>query len=132
LWGETVRVLMEDKGLSRKHAGLWVGLMTDAFPAGCVDISRVPSGLSPAGRDATRAAGRGGHGRGGGDREDPWRYCRALAEGICPSGTSLPLFSWNRTVACPPPASAYASATSVSPWLTTLTWALGCLASVPM
>jgi hypothetical protein len=33
-------------------------------------------------------------------------YCRALAEGIGPSGTSLPLFSWNLTVACPPPASA--------------------------
>jgi predicted nucleic acid-binding protein len=42
---ETIRVLMEDKDLDREHAGMWVGLMTDAFPAGRVDISKIPSDL---------------------------------------------------------------------------------------
>ena len=45
LVAETIRVLMEQKGLDREHAELWVGLMTDAFPAGRVDISLIPSGL---------------------------------------------------------------------------------------
>jgi predicted nucleic acid-binding protein len=42
---ETIRVLMEQKGLDREHAEQWVGLMTSAFPAGHVDISQIPHGL---------------------------------------------------------------------------------------
>jgi predicted nucleic acid-binding protein len=42
---EAPRVLIEQKGLSRKNAKLWVGLMTDAFPAGRIDISQIPAGL---------------------------------------------------------------------------------------
>ncbi len=42
---ETIRVLMEEKNLDREHAEMWVGLMTDAFPAGRVDISKIPSDL---------------------------------------------------------------------------------------
>jgi predicted nucleic acid-binding protein len=42
---ETTRTLMEEKGLSRENAELWVGLMTDAFPAGHVDITQVPPDL---------------------------------------------------------------------------------------
>ena len=42
---ETIRVLMEDKDLDREHAEMWVGLMTDAFPAGRVDISKISSDL---------------------------------------------------------------------------------------
>jgi predicted nucleic acid-binding protein len=43
---ETMRVLVEDKGLSLENAELWVGLMTDAFPAGRIDIAQVPPGLN--------------------------------------------------------------------------------------
>ncbi len=32
IW-ETTRVLIEDKGLDREGAEVWVGFMTDAFPA---------------------------------------------------------------------------------------------------
>ncbi|MFI4977877.1 MAG: putative toxin-antitoxin system toxin component, PIN family [Solirubrobacterales bacterium] len=42
---ETTRVLMEDKGLEREDAEVWVGFMTDAFPFGRVDISQIPPGL---------------------------------------------------------------------------------------
>ncbi len=42
---ETIRVLIEEKRLSREHAEQWVGLMTSAFPAGRVDISQIPSDL---------------------------------------------------------------------------------------
>jgi predicted nucleic acid-binding protein len=42
---ETTRVLMEEKGLDRDSAEVWVGFMTDAFPTGRVDISQIPSGL---------------------------------------------------------------------------------------
>ncbi len=42
---ETIRVLMEEKDLDRENAERWVGLMTDAFPAGRVDISKIPSDL---------------------------------------------------------------------------------------
>jgi len=45
LVAETTRVLIEDKGLDREGAEVWVGFMTDAFPAGRVDISQVPSDL---------------------------------------------------------------------------------------
>jgi predicted nucleic acid-binding protein len=45
LVAEATRVLIEQKGLSRKNAKLWVGLMTDAFPAGRIDISQIPAGL---------------------------------------------------------------------------------------
>jgi predicted nucleic acid-binding protein len=43
---ETTRVLVDDKGLSRENAELWVGLMTDAFPAGRVDTARLPPDLN--------------------------------------------------------------------------------------
>jgi predicted nucleic acid-binding protein len=42
---ETTRVLIEDKGLDRDRAEVWAGLMANVFPAGRVDISRVPSDL---------------------------------------------------------------------------------------
>jgi predicted nucleic acid-binding protein len=42
---ESTRVLIEQKGLSHEHAQLWVALMTDAFPAGRVDISKIPPDL---------------------------------------------------------------------------------------
>jgi len=42
---ETTRVLVEDKGLDRDRAEVWAGLMANAFPAGRVDISQVPSDL---------------------------------------------------------------------------------------
>jgi predicted nucleic acid-binding protein len=42
---ETTRVLIEDKGLDREGAEVWVGFMTDAFPAGRVEISQIPSDL---------------------------------------------------------------------------------------
>jgi len=45
LVAETIRVLMKEKRLDREHAEQWVGLMTDAFPAGRVDVSQIPSDL---------------------------------------------------------------------------------------
>jgi predicted nucleic acid-binding protein len=46
---ETVRVLTEEKDISHENAQQWVGLMTDAFPAGRVDISQIPPGLDLSG-----------------------------------------------------------------------------------
>jgi predicted nucleic acid-binding protein len=42
---ETTRVLVEEKGLDRVRAEVWAGLMANAFPAGRVDISQIPSDL---------------------------------------------------------------------------------------
>jgi predicted nucleic acid-binding protein len=42
---ETTRTLIHEKGLSRENAELWIGLMTDAFPANSIDIARIPPGL---------------------------------------------------------------------------------------
>jgi predicted nucleic acid-binding protein len=42
---ETTRVLVEEKGLDRDRAEVWAGLMANAFPAGRVDISQIPSDL---------------------------------------------------------------------------------------
>jgi len=42
---EMTRVLIEEKGLDREGSEVWVGYMTDAFPAGRVDISQIPPDL---------------------------------------------------------------------------------------
>lgn len=42
---ETTRVLIEEKELHRDRAEVWAGLMANAFPAGRVDISQIPSDL---------------------------------------------------------------------------------------
>lgn len=43
LVNETIKALIEEKGLDRESAELWVGLMTDAFPTGRVNIGALPS-----------------------------------------------------------------------------------------
>ncbi|MGH2904666.1 MAG: PIN domain-containing protein [Solirubrobacteraceae bacterium] len=45
LVAETTRVLVEDKGLDRDRAQVWAGLIANVFPAGRVDISRIPPDL---------------------------------------------------------------------------------------
>jgi predicted nucleic acid-binding protein len=42
---ETTRVLVEKKGLDRRRAEVWAGLMANVFPAGRVEISQIPSDL---------------------------------------------------------------------------------------
>jgi predicted nucleic acid-binding protein len=45
LLAEATRSLVERKGLSEEVAMRWVGYLSQAFPAGCVDISAIPSDL---------------------------------------------------------------------------------------